>query len=86
MFALLALNETPPSLTLKCDPHHAAALRVSHPAIQPGYHMNKQHWITLRLDGSLSPELVRSLIDESYQLVVKALPRAARASLATLPR
>ena len=80
MFALLALNETPTSLTLKCDPNHGAALRAAHPAIQPGYHMNKQHWITLTLDDSLPPELVEGLIDESYRLVVQTLPRATRAA------
>ena len=81
MFDLLALNETPTSLTFKCDPHHGAALRAAHPAIQPGYHMNKQHWITLTLDESLPPELVEGLIDESYRLVVQTLPWGTRAAL-----
>jgi predicted DNA-binding protein (MmcQ/YjbR family) len=81
MFALLPLGETPTRLTLKCDPGHSAMLRASFASIQPGYHMNKQHWNTLTLDGELEPGLVEALIDESYRLVVAGLPRAARARL-----
>jgi predicted DNA-binding protein (MmcQ/YjbR family) len=81
MFALLSLTEQPIRLTLKCDPDHSAFLRAAYPAIQPGYYMNKLHWITLTLDGSLEPDLVQGLIKESYRLVVASLPRAARAQL-----
>lgn len=81
MFALLALTDVPLRLTLKCDPDYSEVLRATYPAIQPGYYMNKQHWITLSFDGSLEPALVRSLIDESYRLVVRGLPRAIREQL-----
>jgi predicted DNA-binding protein (MmcQ/YjbR family) len=82
MFALLALDETPSRLTLKCDPEHSEFLRAAYPTIQPGYHMDKRHWITFAIDGALDPALIQSLIDESYRLVVAGLSRAARARLA----
>jgi predicted DNA-binding protein (MmcQ/YjbR family) len=81
MFALLALNETPTRLTLKAEPEHGELLRAAHPAITPGYYMDKRHWNTLTLDGSLDAALVQSMIDESYRLVVRGLPRAARERL-----
>jgi predicted DNA-binding protein (MmcQ/YjbR family) len=78
MFALAIPDDVPPRLNLKCDPDRALALRDEHPAILPGYHMNKRHWNTVVLDGSLPPSLVRSLIDHSYSLVVAALPKSAQ--------
>ena len=67
---------------LKCDPQRAADLRLEHPQILPGYHMNKKHWNTLVLDGSLKPALVRELIDHSYELVTASLTKKIRDSLA----
>ena len=61
------------SLNLKCDPERAIELREEYPAIQPGYHMNKVHWNTVMMDGSLSQKLILELIDHSYQLVVDKL-------------
>jgi len=81
MFALLGTTDSPLPLSLKVDPGFGDVLRATYPAIQPGYHLNKRHWVTLTLDGSLEPALVQELIDESYRLVVKGLPRAARAQL-----
>jgi predicted DNA-binding protein (MmcQ/YjbR family) len=69
MFALTTPGEFPARLNLKCDPDRAIELRDEHPAILPGYHMNKRHWNTLILDGSLPSTLIRELIDHSYQLV-----------------
>ena len=66
------------SVTLKAAPEDAEALRETFPAIIPGYHMNKRHWITLRSDGSLEQDLVRELVTEAYRLVVAKLPRADR--------
>lgn len=81
IFAILSLD-TPPSINLKCDPERAIELRAQYPeGIAPGYHMNKQHWNTLRLDTGLTPALVRELVDHSYQLVVDSLPRKKRALL-----
>lgn len=67
---------------LKCDPERAVELRAEHDAVLPGYHMNKRHWNTLVLDGSLPPALVRELCDHSYALVVAGLPKREREGLA----
>lgn len=81
MFALLALQDAPPRISLKCDPLHAQLLREQYPAVQPGYHLDKRHWISVTLDGSISEEELRALIDESYRLVVKGLSKAQRRQL-----
>lgn len=73
MFALTDLVDEF-SLTLKCDPERAVELREHYPAIKPGYHMNKNHWNSVSMDGSLSNKLIQELIDHSYQLVVNKLP------------
>ena len=79
MFALCSLDARPPvRLGVKCDPELAAQLRSAYPAIRPGYHLNKRHWNTLTLDGSLPDELVTDLLGDSYDLVVASLPRARR--------
>ena len=69
IFLLLALEAQPPRFNVKCDPDQATLLRAEHPAIVPGYHMNKQHWNTVIMDGSLTPQLIREMIDWSYDLV-----------------
>ncbi len=75
MFALTNL-EGDWSLALKCDPERAIGLREQYPAIRPGYHMNKVHWNTVSMDGSLGRKLILDLIDHSYQLVVDKLPKS----------
>lgn len=69
-------------MNLKCDPIIAENLREQHEAVRPGYHMNKKHWNTITLDGSLSDEDVYVMIDHSYDMVVKSLPKSSRESLA----
>ena len=81
MFALIALRSRPLKVSLKCEPDLAEALRDSHAEIQPGYHLNKRHWNTVTLDGSLPDGMVRDMIEDSYDLVVAGLPRAARERL-----
>jgi predicted DNA-binding protein (MmcQ/YjbR family) len=81
MFALSRLSAKPLTVSLKCDPDLAHQLRRSYEAIQPGYHLNKRHWNTVTLDGSLPDELVRDMIEDSYDLVVAKLPRATRERL-----
>ena len=81
MFALTVPDEFPSRINLKCDPERAVELREEHAAVTPGYHMNKRHWNTVALDGSLSSKLVRELIDHSYELVVASLTKAERAKL-----
>lgn len=78
MFALVGVDRVPPWLNLKCDPNRAIELREQYAAITPGYHMNKRHWITIRLDGSVPLHLVEDLIVHSYRLVVARLPRMRR--------
>ncbi len=78
MFALLSLDSMPSQINLKCDPEKALDLRAEYPTILPGYHMNKAHWNTLILDGSLPQQLVYELIDHSYQLVFAGLPKKLR--------
>ena len=73
MFALTSPDDFPASVNLKCDPDRALELRDQYPAITPGYHMNKRHWNTLILDGSVPGKLIKELIDHSYDLVVAGL-------------
>jgi predicted DNA-binding protein (MmcQ/YjbR family) len=81
IFALLAEEALPPAISLKCEPQQAQFLRDSFPAVQPGYHLNKEHWNTVTLDGSIPDEGIQSMIDDSYRLVVQSLSRAARQKL-----
>ena len=81
MFALLSEDEDPATISLKVDPDEGELLRGQYPAIKPGYHLNKRHWITATIDGSLPPDLLPDLVDDSYDLVVRSLTRAAREAL-----
>jgi predicted DNA-binding protein (MmcQ/YjbR family) len=85
MFALSALDRAPLEVSVKCEPELAAQLRLTYLAIRPGYHLNKRHWNTITLDGSLPDQLVRDLIEDSYDLVVSALPRRVRQELGWPP-
>lgn len=80
MFALLNLDGNL-SINLKCDPEKALELREHYPAVLPGYHMNKRLWNTVLLNGTLDNDLVKSWIDDSYQLVVAKLPKKDREKL-----
>lgn len=75
MFALVSINSTPLSINLKCDPDDALILRSQFPAIKPGYHMNKDHWNTVILDGSIDKHLLVILIEDSYRLVVQTMSK-----------
>jgi predicted DNA-binding protein (MmcQ/YjbR family) len=81
MFALYTDDDDGLRLNLKCDPDRAIGLREQHESIIPGYHMNKKHWNTLILDGSLKAGLVKELIRHSYDLVFASLPKNLRDSL-----
>jgi predicted DNA-binding protein (MmcQ/YjbR family) len=78
MFALSQLGAESLRVSLKCEPALAEGLRQTHAAVIPGYHLNKRHWNTVIIDGSLSDDTVREMIEDSYDLVVSKLPRAAR--------
>jgi predicted DNA-binding protein (MmcQ/YjbR family) len=78
MFALMTHRAGQDYLSLKCDPNYAEILRQQYESITPGYHLNKRHWNTLQLDGSIPEKEVREFIDHSYELVVKSLTREKR--------
>lgn len=78
MFALTVPDDFPARINLKCDPERSLELRDAYDAITPGYHMNKRHWNTVLLDGSVPTGLVRELIDHSYDLVRASLPKKTR--------
>jgi predicted DNA-binding protein (MmcQ/YjbR family) len=82
MFALSRLTaEAPLRVSLKCDPELAEGLRAAHEAIGPGYHLNKRHWNTVILDGSVPEHMVTEMIEDSYDLVVAKLPKATQSEL-----
>ena len=81
VFALIADGDEPAAVSLKCEPEIAAALRAAYPAVTPGYHLNKRHWNTVVLDGSVTRAEVFAWIDDSYDLVVDGLPKKAQARL-----
>ena len=81
IFAIIAEDEEPLSISLKCDPDLALALRHAYAAVKPGYHLNKSHWNTVTLDGSVPDEQVGDWIDDSYDLVWEGLPHRVREDL-----
>jgi len=83
MFALTDL-EGDLSVNLKCDPEKAIELRELYSNVLPGYHMNKKHWNTILIDGSVPDELIRQWIDHSYALVVEKLSKTQKDKLAKL--
>jgi predicted DNA-binding protein (MmcQ/YjbR family) len=87
MFALLGRLDGVEIVSLKCAPERSAMLRATYPAITGGYHLNKDHWNTIRLDGTVPPPLIRELVGHAYELVSRmrpsrrpARPRRARSS------
>ena len=81
MFALSQLSADSLRVSLKCEPQLAEALRGAHAAVLPGYHLNKRHWNTVIIDGSLPDQTVEDMIEDSYDLVVSGLPQATRREL-----
>lgn len=81
MFGLMSLNEIPATANLKCDPDLALELRDRYEQVRPGYHMNKKHWNTIGIEGGIPAAELRAMIDHSYDLVVKSLPRKSRGAV-----
>jgi predicted DNA-binding protein (MmcQ/YjbR family) len=81
MFALSHLNEIPLRVSVKCDPPLAEQLREAHAAVLPGYHLNKRHWNTVTIDGSLPDTMITDMVEDSYDLVVSKLSRVRRHAL-----
>lgn len=86
MFALLAVEALPPRVALKCDPERALLWREQYEAVQPGYHMNKKHWNSVTLDGTIPAEDVAAIIDRSYDLVIQGLKKADREKLGRMDK
>jgi predicted DNA-binding protein (MmcQ/YjbR family) len=80
MFALIPETETE-RINLKCDPAFAEILRQTYPAVTGAYHMNKKHWNTVVLDGTIPDDEILDMVDESYRLVVRGLKKAEREAL-----
>ncbi len=81
LFALTVPDDYPARVNLKCAPERAVELRDEYASIIPGYHMNKRHWNTILLDGTVPSKLVHDLVLHSYQLVVASMPAKTRKSL-----
>ena len=81
MFALIPLERIPFQINLKCDPELTIDLRERYEAVQPGFHMNKSHWNTILIDGSLRRDLILEWIDLSYDLVVSGLKKSEKEKL-----
>lgn len=82
MFCLLGLDDS--RVSLKNDPERNINLRAQYPAIIAGYHLNKQHWNTIALDGTVPTDLIKEMIDDSYKLIVKSLTRKQREEIEKL--
>jgi predicted DNA-binding protein (MmcQ/YjbR family) len=82
LFAISDLANSPLTVSLKCEPELAEQLRGSYPdLVVPGYHLNKRHWNTVLCDGSLPDSMVRDMVEDSYDLIVAAMPRVVRERL-----
>lgn len=81
IFALTGLDSPEFTVNLKCSPDYALEIRDLYPEVRPGYHMNKKHWNTVNFEGKLDEKMLIYLIDHSYNLVIKSLPKSKRAEL-----
>ena len=81
MFALSGLEHHPSTVNLKCDPEKSLELRAEYPEIIAGFHMSKKHWNTITIEGGLSRDFIKELIDHSYDLVVKGLTKRLQKEL-----
>jgi len=81
IFALTDINSSVLRINLKCSPEHAIHLRNIYPEITPGYHMNKRHWNTILIDGSIPDAEIFLMIDQSYELVLQGLKKSLKDSL-----
>ena len=80
----MANLDGPLTLNLKCDPEKSVELREQFPCIRSGYHMDKKHWNTIDIDGSVPDRTLKDWIDHSYDMVVAKFPRKLKEELAKL--
>jgi predicted DNA-binding protein (MmcQ/YjbR family) len=78
IFLLASLDTAPLQFNVKCKPDDAVLLREQYACVLPGYHMNKQHWNTVVVDGTLPDRLLRQWIDDSYSLVIQNLSKTLK--------
>jgi len=83
MFALTDIEDFD-SVNLKVDPEAGVELRERYPAVSPGYHMNKKHWITVQMDGSIPDKLLRQWVEDSYNLVASGLTKSQQRALESM--
>lgn len=81
MFALVSQKEETPRVTLKCSPADGEVLVSQYDSVQPGYYMNKKHWITISLDGEMPDQMITELAKGSYELIVNKLTKADKKKL-----
>ena len=81
VFLLTGLDSEEFRFNVKCDPDKAIELREQFSCVLPGYHMNKKHWNTIIVDGSVSSKQLKEWIDHSYELVVESLPKKIRENM-----
>jgi predicted DNA-binding protein (MmcQ/YjbR family) len=81
IFAISTFQSRPLQISVKCDPDLAEQLRSTYDAVAPGYHLNKRHWNTITIDGSLPDATVFDMVEDSYDLVLAGLSKAARKRL-----
>ena len=81
MFTLTNINKPLLEINLKCEPYMSEDLRNNYSAVKPGYHMNKKHWNTIIIDGSICDEEILFLVDLSYELVFKRLKKSEKEEL-----
>ena len=80
IFGITSLDEIPARANLKCDPDLALELRDRYEQVTPGYHMNKKHWNTIDIEEGIPDAEIRKMIDHSYDLVAKSLPKSKSAA------
>ncbi|HEY2437930.1 MAG TPA: MmcQ/YjbR family DNA-binding protein [Solirubrobacteraceae bacterium] len=85
IFALSGLAQNPLRVSVKCEPVPAERLREAHAAVLPGYHLNKRHWNTVIIDGSVPEQTIKDMIEDSYDLVVSQLSAVRRRALGWQP-
>ena len=75
VFLLTELDNEPLQFNVKCEPENAIELREHYPCVKPGYHMNKKHWNTVFVDGSVPTNIIQQWINDSYNLVANGLQK-----------
>ena len=84
LYAAFVRDMDPPLLTLKLEPAKGEFYRGQYPSVIPGYYMNKMHWNSVRLDGTVPEDLLGEMMDESYRLVLASLPKKVQAEIAAM--